>query len=242
MSKFIIRLDDVHEGMNFVRFDELMTHLDLLSIRPIIGVIPNNHDQSLISEKKISREIFWKKIKSLFDTDKCDIALHGYDHVYVNKNRGLLKYGKKSEFSGLDYKTQYNKIKRGLNIFEEHGIKTNIFMAPSHSFDINTLKVLYDLDIKYVTDGFNLFPYKKFNIIFIPQLFASFKNFGFGLYSVCIHLDNYTESDYLKFKSDLINHSRNITSFSSEKDSWNTNFITSFFYVIINLIFKFLRK
>ena len=242
MSRFIIRLDDVHEGMNFIRFDEFMTHLDLLSIKPIIGVIPNNHDQSLISENKVSKEIFWKKIKFLFDSDKCDIALHGYDHVYVNKNRGLLKYGKKSEFSGLDYKTQYNKIKSGLDIFKEHGIKSNIFMAPSHSFDINTLKVLYDLDIKYVTDGFNLFPYKKFNIIFIPQLFASFKNFGFGLYSVCIHLDNFSESNYLKFKSDLINHTRNVTSFSNEKDSWNTNFITYFFYFPINLIFKFLRK
>ena len=242
MSRFIVRIDDVHKGMNFIRFDEFMTHLDLLSIKPIIGVIPNNHDQSLISENKISKEIFWKKIKFLFDSDKCDIALHGYDHVYVNKNRGLLKYGKKSEFSGLDYKTQYNKIKKGLDIFKEHGIKSNIFMAPSHSFDINTLKVLYDLGIQYVTDGFNLFPYKKFNIIFIPQLFASFKNFGFGLYSVCIHLDNLSESDYLKLKSDLINHSRNTTSFSNEKDSWSTNFITSFFYFPINLIFKFLRK
>ena len=242
MSRFIIRLDDVHEGMDFIRFDEFMSHLELLSIKPIIGVIPNNFDQLLISENKISKEIFWKKIKCLFDAGKCDIALHGYDHVYVNNNRGLLKYGKKSEFSGLDYKTQYDKIKRGLDIFKEYGIKSNIFMAPSHSFDINTLKALNDLGIHYITDGFNLFPYKKFNIIFIPQLFASFKNFGFGLYSVCIHLDNLSDSDYLKLKSDLINRSRNITSFSNEKDSWNTNFFTTLFYFPMNLIFRILRR
>lgn len=242
MKKFIIRIDDVHEGMNFIRFIDFMSTLDLISIRPIIGVIPNNLDQSLITENKVSKEIFWNKIKTLFDFDKCDIALHGYDHIYINKNRGLLKYGKKSEFSGLDYKTQYKKIKNGLEVFKERGIKSNIFMAPSHSFDIITLKVLFDLGIQYVTDGFNLFPYKKFNIIFIPQLFASFKNFGFGLYSVCIHLDTLSETDYLKLKSDLLNHSKNITSFSNEKDKWSTNFITSFLNLPINLIFKFLRK
>ena len=158
MKRFILRIDDVHDGMNFIRFNEFMNILDSLSIKPIIGVIPNNKDQALISKYKITKEMFWSKIKSLYDSDKCDIALHGYDHVYVNKNRGMLKYGRKSEFSGLDFQTQYNKIKKGLNIFKDHGIKTNIFMAPSHSFDRITLKVLHDLRIEYVTDGFNLIP------------------------------------------------------------------------------------
>ena len=242
MKKFIIRIDDVHEGMNFIRFIDFMSTLDLLSIRPIIGVIPNNQDQSLIFKNNITKKTFWKKIKYLYDYNKCDVALHGYDHIYINKNRGLLKYGRKSEFSGSEYNIQYDKIKKGLDIFEKHGIKTDLFMAPSHSFDIITLKVLFDLGIQYVTDGFNLFPYKKFNIIFIPQLFASFKNFGFGLYSVCIHLDNLSETDYLKLKSDLLNHSKNMTSFSNVKDKWSINFITSFLNYPMNLIFNFLRK
>ena len=36
MKRFIIRIDDVHEGMNFVRFNDFINTLDILSIKPII--------------------------------------------------------------------------------------------------------------------------------------------------------------------------------------------------------------
>ena len=52
MKRFIIRIDDVHEGMNFVRFNDFINTLDSLSIKPIIGVIPNNKDNSLITKNQ----------------------------------------------------------------------------------------------------------------------------------------------------------------------------------------------
>ena len=242
MKKFIIRIDDVHEGMNFVRFNDFINTLDILSIKPIIGVIPNNKDNSLITKNKTSKIIFWNKIRSLYESKKCDIALHGYDHIYVNNSRGILKYGRKSEFSGIDYNIQYEKIKKGLDIFNNYGIKTQLFMAPSHTFDLNTIKALNKLGIKYITDGYNLYPYKKYNIIFFPQLFSGFLNFGFGLYTACVHLDTMSEKDYLKLKSKLINYSDKMTSFSEEKKNWNKGFLSFLLYYPISLIFKFLRR
>tara|TARA_Y100001958_G_scaffold98184_1_gene67824 strand:- start:12789 stop:13517 length:729 start_codon:yes stop_codon:yes gene_type:complete len=242
MKKFIIRIDDVHEGMDFVRFNDFINTLNMLEIKPIIGVIPNNKDNSLITSNKTSKSIFWNKIRGLYESKKCDIALHGYDHIYLNNSRGILKYGRKSEFSNVDYKIQYEKIKKGLDIFNKNGIKTKLFMAPSHTFDLNTIKVLNNLGIKYITDGFNLYPYKKFDIIFFPHLFSSFLNFGFGLYTICIHLDTMSEKDYIKLKSKLITHLNNITSFSKEKKNYNKGFISSLLFYPISFIFKFLRR
>ena len=242
MKKFIVRIDDVHEGMNFVRFNDFINTLSMLSIKPIIGVIPHNKDTSLITKNKIPKKIFWNKIRSLYETNKCDIALHGYDHIYLNNSRGILKYGRKSEFSGIDYNIQYEKIKKGLDIFNNMGVKTELFMAPSHTFDLNTITALNNLGIKYITDGFNLFPYKKFNIIFFPHLFSGFLNFGFGLYTICLHLDTMSEKDYVSLKSKLITHSNNITSFSKEKENWNKGFFSFLLHYPISFIFKFLRR
>ena len=62
-------------------------------------------------------------------------------------------------------------------------------MAPAHSFDDNTLKALKEADFKYVTDGYGLYPWSDRGLTFIPQLFSGFSNFGFGVYTVCIHLN-----------------------------------------------------
>ena len=74
--------------------------------------------------------------------------------MYVTKSEGLLEkkfgYKNQSEFAGLDYLTQYIKILKGKEILENNGIETNVFMAPSHSFDDLTVRALHRLGFKYV--------------------------------------------------------------------------------------------
>ena len=75
--------------------------------------------------------------------------MHGCNHLYTQKSdkNDIFNYGGNSEFYGLDYSMQLNKIKTGLEEFKKREIKVRSFFAPNHIYDSNTLKALKDSDI-----------------------------------------------------------------------------------------------
>ena len=48
MVRYIIRLDDASPTMNWSKWNAIFEILDKFHIKPIIAVIPNNEDKSLI--------------------------------------------------------------------------------------------------------------------------------------------------------------------------------------------------
>jgi predicted deacetylase len=96
------------------------------------------------------------------------IAQHGYKHLYLNKRRWFVKINKYSEFAGIDHAKQFEMISQGKKLLEQKGLSTNIFMAPAHSYDKNTLSALVQLNFKYMPDGYSIFPYKRSSLKFIP--------------------------------------------------------------------------
>lgn len=75
-----------------------------------------------------------------------DPALHGYEH---KNSRIGSPY---SEFRGLEYNVQYQKLLRGAELFEQQfGIWPQSFIPPWNSYDRNTLKVLERIKIKNVS-------------------------------------------------------------------------------------------
>ena len=82
------------------------------------------------------------------------VAIHGYNHKYTKSNSGILLYNKNSEFAGVSYQIQEEKLRKSKKIFKKHGLDTDLFIAPSHSFDFNTLNCLKRNGIKYISDGF----------------------------------------------------------------------------------------
>ena len=75
----LIRIDDVAENMNW----DLMRKTELLfekySIKPVIGVIPNNKDNEILIYPK--KNDFWEQVRS-WRNKGWEIAMHGYTHVY----------------------------------------------------------------------------------------------------------------------------------------------------------------
>jgi predicted deacetylase len=145
--------------MDKKKWDKIEQLLDRYNIKPIVAVIPNNEDpKQMIDEPD---NLFWDKVRD-WQAKGWDIALHGYKHVYtVFNNGGLVPINKKSEFAGLPYEVQEEKIREGIEIFRRHDIEPNIWVAPSHTFDKNTLKALKDhTNIKIISDGIALNPYK----------------------------------------------------------------------------------
>lgn len=166
IRKFVVRFDDICPTMDLNQFKKACELVDRYNIKPLIGIIPKNMDPDQIIDPEYPN--FWETIKELQDNGWV-IALHGLTHVYDQKKPKTILCGKKhSEFAGNSYEIQKEKIRKGVEILNEHGIQTDVFFAPAHTYDSNTLKALRDCGFRYLSDGFSSRPYKRFGIISIP--------------------------------------------------------------------------
>lgn len=187
MVKLIIRIDDVHEKMNWKNFEFFTDLLLKRDLTAILGVIPKCEDSKLIVSTYAND--FWPRIEKLVEAG-FKISQHGFRHVYDSHGDTLLLGNTRSEFAGLSYKEQLNKLSNGKRLLEDRGLLIDTFMAPGHSFDLTTVKCLKELGFKYITDGYNLWPYSVNGLKFIPQLFSSPHGLNFGVFTTCIHLDS----------------------------------------------------
>lgn len=190
--KYLLRFDDITPEMNWNNFDEFRTLLVRKNIKPIIGVVPDNRDPKLKVDEVNPN--FWSIIQQLQEYG-WEVAQHGYHHLYQTQDGGLLGLSNKSEFAGISFEDQVEMLQKGREILTDMGLHTRLFMAPSHSFDLNTLSALEQLSFLGITDGYGLFPYRMKNLLVIPQLYATPRHFGFGVYTICIHLNSLTQKE-----------------------------------------------
>jgi len=195
----LVRMDDITETMNWALMDRCEKLFDKFKIKPLLGIIPINKDPELLKFPKNER--FWERVES-WKNKGWEITMHGCNHLYTQKSdkKDIFNYGGDSEFYGLDYSTQLNKIKTGLEEFKRREIKVRSFFAPNHIYDNNTLKALKNTDIKIIIDGYGLFPYYKNEILFIPQLFYKEIFLPFGIQSTQIHINEWNDETYKNFE------------------------------------------
>lgn len=160
-----IRLDDITPDMDYVKFNKMKAILDAADIKPLIGVVPYSRDEKLRIEKP--HEDFADMLKEL-ESDGWVIALHGYNHLYTTKDKGIFPINNFSEFAGVDYDKQYMMINEGLSQLRSWDVNPVMFMAPGHTFDMNTLKALKANKITKITDGFGDRPYIRDDVTFYP--------------------------------------------------------------------------
>ena len=135
---------------------------------------------------------FWDRVRQ-WQHKGYAIALHGSQHLYVNREKGLMKLTPHSEFTGLSYEAQADKLEKGLAIFRQHGVRADAWVAPSHSFDRNTLAVLEKLGIKVVCDGLWPWPHAGSDGMFwVPQQLWRFAPKPAGVWTVCCHHNRWT--------------------------------------------------
>ena len=199
----LIRMDDIAEHMNWDFMDKCERIFDKFSIKPLLGVIPENKDPEFLKYPKNSD--FWGRVAS-WKKKGWEISMHGYNHLYKQdtKKNDIFNYGGGSEFYGLNYQNQNTIIKLGVKKFKEKNISIRTFFAPNHTYDLNTFRALKENKIKIIIDGYGLFPYHKFDLLFIPQLFYKEIFLPFGIQSTQMHI-NYWNDEYLKNFNNFIN-------------------------------------
>ncbi len=195
MSRYILRLDDASDYMDVDKWKQMEILLDKYDIKPLFGIIPSNQDSELIS-KYVKNPDFWKLVVSWIEKGWTP-AMHGYEHRYVTEDGGVNPVNKMSEFAGLLYEEQAEKIRNGWTILAEHGIKPNIFFAPAHTFDENTLlAVEKETPIRVISDTVAWDAYREGNFYFIPQQSGRVRKLPFNTVTFCYHPNTMTDNDF----------------------------------------------
>ncbi|WP_026506864.1 DUF2334 domain-containing protein [Butyrivibrio sp. MC2013] len=198
--KIAIRMDDISPDMDWDKFLNFTGLLKEHGLTALLGVVPDNRDEKLSIDPP--REDFWDVIKGL-SKDGFTIAMHGHTHIYTTDKGGIFPLNRKSEFAGLPYDMQCSMISDGRKILSDHGIETDIFMAPSHSYDHNTLRALSDNGFKVITDGFGDRPYSYKKITFYPISYKksrSLKSKRDGIVTFVVHANTMTDKEYESYK------------------------------------------
>ena len=229
-QKYLIRLDDACPCQNRKNWERIEKILIKYDIKPIVGVIPDCQDKSLKYDEPMNH--FWQKVKE-WEKNNWTVAIHDYQHLcFKTKSFSFVPFHKKSEFVGLPYEIQAEKIKKAWKIFIDARIKPKVWIAPSHSFDENTLLALKNFtEIRVISDCFAFDVFFENDFYFIPQQLWGFKIMPFGLWTICLHPNTMKENDFEKLENCFKKHRNLFISFNQiefKKRKW------SFFEKFIN--------
>ena len=237
----LIRIDDVCENMNWDLMSKLESLFDNHSIKPVLGVIPNNRDEDFLSFPR--KDNFWDQVRKWQDKG-WEIVQHGDTHIYdrlCSKKSDYFEYGGGSEFFGHPLDVQEKRIKNGLEKFKREKINIRSFFAPNQTYDENTFIALKNCGINEVIDGYGLMPYTEKNVKFIPQLFEKVVLLPFGIQSTKLHLHIWDENDYKKFENFIKINSKKIITYDQALNKINDSFLYKIIRYFMSKILKLKR-
>ncbi len=166
-------------------------------IRPIVAVVPDNQDPSLVAGP--TDLDFWSRVRRWQDMGWA-IGLHGYQHCYETRDPGIVGLNHFSEFAGLPESVQERKISNALSLLNAQGVQPKVWVAPGHSFDGVTLGVLKAAGIRTVSDGMFLYPHvDSRGMLWVPQQMWRFRPMPFGVWTVCVHHNSWTDQQASAF-------------------------------------------
>lgn len=169
-AKYIVRLDDACPQMNHENWHRMEELLDKYQVKPLVGVIPDNHDPEFTWPED---ERFWERARNWQDKG-WTIAQHGCRHLYLPEAKR--RYFQKShslhtEWAGVDSEVQKEMMREGYNLLRAHGLFPTGFFAPAHTFDTNTVIACEMIpELKFISDGYGLMPYRKAGMTFLPSI------------------------------------------------------------------------
>lgn len=234
---FLIRLDDCHSRMDIQKWDQILAILKRHGIKPLVGVIPNNKDPKL-EYNKTSIDIYsWLKSYS-YDIE---LAIHGENHHLTKSPTSLYKGVRVSEFCGLSYNEQVDKLKSAKNWFLKRGFNVEWFIAPKHSFNKNTIRACGVVDLN-ISDGIEFFPYKfkENGVVLVPQIFNIARDVLLpGVYTFCYHPDTMTNQEFIKLEEFLKKKGKYFIQWNDSLNYVKGSFIVS---LILNYLYTYVRN
>lgn len=209
-SQYVVRFDDICPTMNWSIWAEVESVIREACIRPLLAVVPNNQDAELHVDAPSPD--FWERVRK-WQAQGWTIGLHGYEHKYVTKESGIMGLNRYSEFAGLPQNLQAEKLRLATAIFEREGVIPEAWIAPAHSFDRITVRLLAEYGLRVISDGFSRWPYRDgLGLVWVPQQLWGFRPWPNGIWTVCCHCNKWTSEDMSKFRVAIREFGSQITS------------------------------
>jgi predicted deacetylase len=199
-AKYLVRIDDVCPTMNWSVWDRVERILTEGNVRPILAVVPDNRDPKL----KVSppRADFWDLVRE-WQGKGWTVGWHGYQHVYDSSDAGLVGINRRSEFSGVAKDVQLTRLRAARDIFLSNRVRPDLWVAPAHSFDRNTVELLQEFGVAVLSDGFFMRPVVSLGSLWIPQQLWRFRPMPSGVWTVCFHINGWGDSDVSQLERDI---------------------------------------
>ena len=219
MTAYLLRFDDICPTMNWSVWTKVERILDEADVRPILAVVPDNRHPALRHGPPLPA--FWDRVRD-WQGRGWTIGLHGYQHTEETRSGGLLRLNKWSEFAGLPYETQLSKLQQALSVFDEYEVpRPNLWVAPGHSFDKQTLKALAAVGIETVSDGLAPRPYTDARGMFwIPQQMWRLRQMPVGVWTFGLHINSWTQADVDSFERFVTMRRRRFASVERIRDRY----------------------
>lgn len=209
-AQYLLRLDDLCPSMDRQGLERILALVRTYEIRPILAVVPENRDPDL--ERSSPDPEFWSKMREL-QSNGAAIALHGYHHQSFSSGKSLVSLHRYTEFAGLAFEEQRRMLRAGLEILRGHGLHPELWVAPRHGFDTNTLTALREEGIRYLSDGLARVPFLRRGIVWIPQQLWAPAHRRKGLWTICLHPNSITDAQRKVLQAFLEEHAEQFTSF-----------------------------
>lgn len=133
--------------------------------------------------------------------------MHGYQHRFISKNSGINPVNQYSEFAGLPLDRQIQMIKKSMEIFGNHGVVPQLFFAPAHTFDLNTLEALKKGSrIRVISDTVANNIYFGNDFYFVPQQAGRVRALPMKLVTFCYHPNNMNQSEFARLEEFIQSH------------------------------------
>ena len=218
MAEYLLRFDDFCPTMNHEKWKQLADLLDHYGIKPIVAVVPDNEDYSL--EFAPEDPSFWDRMNRL-QANGYVIALHGYQHVCNVRGHSMVRLHALTEFAGASEPEQRYKIDE-MRVLQSHGLTPQIWVAPRHGFDRTTVKLLGQLGITTISDGFARYPFQLEGALWIPQQLWDVKEIAQGVWTVCCHPNTLAERSLDHLRTFLHAHHSQFTTVEEVRQRWST--------------------
>lgn len=209
-AQYLLRVDDLCPTIHARRWERVRLMIEEFGIRPILAVIPDNQDPDL--EKSRPAPGFWDQMRQM-EAAGATIALHGYQHLCVNRARSLIAIHERSEFAGVRYEVQRDWVAAGLQILRGHGLHPRLWVAPRHSFDRNTLRAIRKEGLRFLSDGLARVPFRRGGVTWIPQQLWSPEARSRGIWTICVHPNSTHRSKAEELRSFLAGYAAQFTTF-----------------------------
>jgi predicted deacetylase len=208
-AQYLLRFDDLCPTFDRAKWNRYLPLIEEFKLRPILSVVPENCDEAL--EVASADPDFWLHMRALQKAG-ATIGLHGYRHIKERRGKSLIPIHWRSEFAGIPLYVQQDWIQNGIEILLGHGLNPEIWVAPRHGFDRNTLQALRSVGITVLSDGFARRPIQRHGVTWIPMQLWEPAAKPSGLWTICVHPNTASDASVQRLHRFLAHHAPAFTS------------------------------